>query len=361
MLDLDEIKRRVDLRAFVAGLLPRGQHSASYDQYSCPFHSNRNRTPSMTVWIDHWYCFGCEQGGSVLDFIMQYESCTLLEAARKLEGKQEFQHKNPPQSKEPEKKPPIPMELVHEHFKNIEKGLPYFEQRCITDPTAHREKLGVNTNFRSIYEMEDGEKIAIYAERYAVPNIFDGRVRAINYRRNDDAFMASFERSSDHDRILFDVERQLGGVPLREDILDIVAGPKYKQDWRSTWKPFNVGLLKRREGKEMVNIPQNYILIHAETKEFDTLALTDFGFPTVGVRLNTDIFEVLPSLFSHVPLLYIVKDNDDAGMKKAIALQQCLGRGRIIAPPKDYKDSGEVAMDGQVYKWMNDYGLEPVR
>lgn len=34
----------------------------------CPFH--REKTASLKVYKDHWHCFGCGAGGSVIDFVM---------------------------------------------------------------------------------------------------------------------------------------------------------------------------------------------------------------------------------------------------------------------------------------------------
>ena len=41
----------------------------------CPFHGER--APSMKVYKDRggWHCFGCGRGGSVIDFVMEHESC----------------------------------------------------------------------------------------------------------------------------------------------------------------------------------------------------------------------------------------------------------------------------------------------
>jgi len=50
----------------------------------CPFHNED--TPSFSVAPDKqiFYCFGCQKGGNVIQFIMEMESITLPEAAEKL-------------------------------------------------------------------------------------------------------------------------------------------------------------------------------------------------------------------------------------------------------------------------------------
>jgi hypothetical protein len=50
----------------------------------CPFHNER--TPSMKIYDDHFYCFGCQCGGDVIRLVSQLFSLTPLEAARKLQS-----------------------------------------------------------------------------------------------------------------------------------------------------------------------------------------------------------------------------------------------------------------------------------
>ena len=48
----------------------------------CPFHGERS--PSLKLWADHWYCFGCHEGGSVIDFVGKLFGISPLDAVRKL-------------------------------------------------------------------------------------------------------------------------------------------------------------------------------------------------------------------------------------------------------------------------------------
>ena len=46
----------------------------------CPFHGERE--PSMKIYKGKagWHCFGCGRGGSVVDFVMEHESCNFRTA-----------------------------------------------------------------------------------------------------------------------------------------------------------------------------------------------------------------------------------------------------------------------------------------
>ena len=51
----------------------------------CPFHGGGGeRTPSCKLWDDHFYCFGCKTGGSVIDFTARLFDLSPLDAVRRL-------------------------------------------------------------------------------------------------------------------------------------------------------------------------------------------------------------------------------------------------------------------------------------
>lgn len=51
----------------------------------CPFH-NGDRTASLHVYTDSFYCFGCGAGGDIFDFVERFEDCSFKEAFTKLGG-----------------------------------------------------------------------------------------------------------------------------------------------------------------------------------------------------------------------------------------------------------------------------------
>ncbi len=75
---LDELKHRFTLSDVVGRqvkLIRRGRESTGL----CPFHSEK--TPSFTVndQKDFYYCFGCGEHGSVLDFVVKIQDGFSLE------------------------------------------------------------------------------------------------------------------------------------------------------------------------------------------------------------------------------------------------------------------------------------------
>ena len=85
-VDLPALKRRHPLGDVVeaSGVQLRGHGRVR--QGVCPFHEEQEG--SFTVYADteRWYCFGCGEGGDVLDYVRRLEGLNLPEAIRRLDG-----------------------------------------------------------------------------------------------------------------------------------------------------------------------------------------------------------------------------------------------------------------------------------
>mgnify|MGYP002536865280 CR=1 FL=1 len=52
----------------------------------CPFHSPRERTPSMKLYGNNYHCYGCGEDGTIFDFVMKMDNLTFREAFEQLGG-----------------------------------------------------------------------------------------------------------------------------------------------------------------------------------------------------------------------------------------------------------------------------------
>lgn len=78
----DYIKKAITTRAFAQHL---GLHVDRNGGMLCPFHGDKNK--SLRVYADPtrgWYCFGCNRGGSVIDFAMEYYGVPYKESLQML-------------------------------------------------------------------------------------------------------------------------------------------------------------------------------------------------------------------------------------------------------------------------------------
>ena len=85
-VDIAELKARHSLGDVVeaAGVVLRGKGRVR--QGVCPFHEEAEGSFTVYAGTERFYCFGCGDGGDVLDFVQRTEGLTLPEAIRRLDG-----------------------------------------------------------------------------------------------------------------------------------------------------------------------------------------------------------------------------------------------------------------------------------
>lgn len=77
----DEIKKVYSMRDILARY---GMHPNRAGFIRCPFH--KEKTASMKVYSDSYYCFGCGAHGDIFNFISEMENVTFQEAFFELGG-----------------------------------------------------------------------------------------------------------------------------------------------------------------------------------------------------------------------------------------------------------------------------------
>ena len=81
---LDELRARLSLSDVVGRKVSLKRKSGSEFSGLCPFHNEK--TPSFTVndKKGFFYCFGCHEKGSAIDFVIKTEGLSFPEAVEKL-------------------------------------------------------------------------------------------------------------------------------------------------------------------------------------------------------------------------------------------------------------------------------------
>lgn len=80
---LDELRARVDIAQVIGARVPIKQKGTRY-WACCPFHGETKPSFSLRQDTQTFYCFGCKKGGSVIDFVMEYERCDFMDAVKEL-------------------------------------------------------------------------------------------------------------------------------------------------------------------------------------------------------------------------------------------------------------------------------------
>lgn len=75
------IKANASIVTIISKRVPLSKGGRDYLTGSCPFHSSKSGK-SFHVYPDRqsWYCFGCQEGGSVFDFLMKLEGISFPES-----------------------------------------------------------------------------------------------------------------------------------------------------------------------------------------------------------------------------------------------------------------------------------------
>nr|MBC8228776.1 helix-turn-helix domain-containing protein [bacterium] len=180
------------------------KHSSKKFSGLCPFHNDTN--PSFEVYphTQSWFCYGCQKGGSLIDYVMYRDSVTPAEAIRRLcetynipqpswTKEQRTQWEKTKQEKE------LISEINLDVFKWYHDQMPqerreYYLRRGIIDGTIDKELLGyaplndaiVGELLKSykaeqlvssgLFTVVSGCLEPIYQRRYVMPYWEDGKI-----------------------------------------------------------------------------------------------------------------------------------------------------------------------------------------
>ncbi len=151
-----ELKTKCDIVSIVSKYLQLDRRGRYY-WCRCPFHGDKN--PSMCVNdIDNtFYCYGCHAGGDVIQFVMQIESQSFIDAVKTLanwanmEVPASFEKSNGEDIVKAKKRKDKLLQLMKDaarHYyenlskKNAEVAREYIKKRQISDQVARRFGLG---------------------------------------------------------------------------------------------------------------------------------------------------------------------------------------------------------------------------
>lgn len=155
MSDIDEVKSRLNIIDVIGSRVTLKKAGRNFKGL-CPFHNEK--TPSFMVSPERqtWHCFGCGKGGSAIDFVMETEHLTFVEAledlAQKAGVKLTKRAADTPEDKLKEKMYEI-NHLASEYYQYVltkhalgEKARVYLKTRGMTDKSIKTFCLGYSPN-----------------------------------------------------------------------------------------------------------------------------------------------------------------------------------------------------------------------
>ena len=323
-VDIPALKARHSLGDTVeaAGVRLRGRGRVR--QGVCPFHDEAEG--SFTVYADseRFYCFGCGEGGDVLDFIQRTENLSLSEAIARLDGSPGLAPRaatrpaGPRQPPEAAALPPRDPNLLTAaarfyagQLRRHTEAREYVASRGVGPVAAARLSLG--------YAPGSGLRQALESLGFSAARM-----------RDSGLFM---ERGSERFAGMVVVPDASGGLfrwlagravnPDRTPRFQALPGPK---------PVLGLGRLG----------PAPAWAVVAEGL-FDWLSLTGWGLPAVAA-LGTQGMERVASALRGCPSVFLAFDGDDAGREATERLLTLLGRrAAAVTLPPGVDDVGELA------------------
>ena len=322
-VDIPALKARHPLGDTVEASGVRLRGRGRVRQGVCPFHEEVEG--SFTVYADseRFYCFGCGEGGDVLDFIQRSENLSLSEAIRRLDGSpglapraaiRPARTRRPASAALPPRDPSLLTAAARFYagrLRRSSEAREYLASRGVGPVAAARLGLGYapggglrqaleSLGFPAGRVRDSGLFMERGAERFAgmvvVPDASGGLVRWLAGRALDP-----------------DVKPRFQALPGPKPVLGLGRlGPA------PAWAVVAEGL-------------------------FDWLAITGWGIPACAA-LGTQGVERVASALRGCPRVFLAFDNDDAGRETTERLLTLLGRrAAAVTLPQGVGDVGELA------------------
>ncbi len=358
---IEEVRLRNDIVSVISDYVKLQRQGSSYVGL-CPFHNEK--TPSFSVSPDKqlYYCFGCGAGGSVFNFIMEYENYSFQEAVRFLADRAGISLPDEEDPRQANRERDRKSRLLginrtaavfynHQLYSPEGKsGMEYLKGRGLSDESITHFGLG--------FAPAKGSPLYPYLKEQGISDELlseSGLVQVSERQGMVDKFW---------NRVIFpimDVNSKVigfGGRVLGD------AKPKYLNSPETPVfdKSRNLyGLnFARKTGKKVLLLCEGYM---------DVIALHQAGFTnsvaSLGTALTTRHAALLKRYTDEVILTY---DSDDAGVRaalRAIPLLKEAGVSSRVLHMEPYKDpdefiraSGKEAFQERIDQAENSFSFE---
>jgi DNA primase len=348
--NIAEIRRRASIVEVISDYVTLKKAGRNYVGL-CPFHGEK--TPSFTVSEDKgiYHCFGCQAGGSVFHFLMQYDHLTFPESVERVAQRYGINIERSQWTRasrdlgERENLYRI-NERVAAHYQKIlfthpegKKALNYLESRGVDEATARKFMLGYapqnGSGLLGLLKMEKG-------------SVSDALRLGLLGQRGPQQFYEKFFA-----RVMFPIINPAGKVIAFGGRVLNEALPKYLNSSETPLfhKGATVyGLYHSREGMrkaDRVVVVEGYL---------DVIALSQYGISysvaTLGTALTVDHVRGLSRYTKNIIALF---DGDDAGHKAAARSFEIFVEGGLFGraaflprgedPDTFVRSGGKVALE----------------
>ena len=295
--------------------------AGTYMKGSCPFHSEKTGSFTVSPHRDIFYCFGCHESGDVIGFIAKLENCTQIEAAKLLTERYNLQPpeellKETPTTETLDKKKKyfqlceLMTEWCHKNLLKSSKALDYLKDRGFTNDTIKTYSIGYFPGGqRSIKSLTS----FLQKEGFIALDLMNAHI----LQEGKKTLYSPFE-----ERIIFPITDNVGQfcafggrVFLPHD-----DRPKYYNSKENPFFTKGSILFGLNIAKRAIQSNNYIILVEGYT---DCIALRQYGYQNTVATLGTACTpEHLTILSRYADVLYVLYDGDSAGQKAILRLTE---------------------------------------
>ncbi len=310
----------------------------------CPFHNEKTPSFSVSPAKGIYKCFGCGKGGNAVNFIMEHEQMSYVEALKYLANKYniEFEEREltPEELKQRTERDSLMVvtawaqrhfsDNLHKHSEGKSVGLSYFRERGFRDDIIEKFQLGYSL------EQRDGLTQAAQRQGYKMEYLVK---TGLSIERNDGS---AFDRF--FGRVIFPIHSMsgrviaFGGRIMKSD----AKAAKYLNSPESEVYHKSHVLYGIYFAKKAITQADKCYLVEGYT---DVISMHQAGIENVvassGTALTPDQIRLIKRFTPNITVLY---DGDPAGIKASIRgidliLEEGLNVKVLLLPEGEDPDS----------------------
>ena len=342
---VEEVKNRCDIANVISEYMPIKQSGSNYKGL-CPFHGEK--TPSFHISSSKqiYKCFGCGEGGDVINFVMKMENLDFIDAVKLLANKYGIEintnmnEEDKLRMEKSKKYQDIHHEAARFYFVNLLKGknqcYDYLRKRGLDDKTI--KKFGLGYSQKSWNELMD----YLLSKGYDKQDLV--QCGLVNHKAEGNKYYDRFRN-----RVMFPIFDYRGNViGFGGRVLDDSL-PKYLNSpdsliFNKRYNLYGLNFSRKNIVDRTIILVEGYM---------DLISLFQYGVRNVVATLGTALTEQQGNLIKRYADTAIISyDSDEAGIKatlRAIEILSKIGINVKVINLKDCKDPDE---------FVRKYGLE---
>ena len=342
---VEEVKNRCDIANVISEYMPIKQSGSNYKGL-CPFHGEK--TPSFHISSSKqiYKCFGCGEGGDVINFVMKMENLDFIDAVKLLANKcgieinTNMNEEDKLRMEKSKKYQDIHLEAARFYFANLLKeknpGYDYLRKRGLDDKTI--KKFGLGYSQKSWNELMN----YLLSKGYDKQDLV--QCGLVNHKAEGNKYYDRFRN-----RVMLPIFDYRGNViGFGGRVLDDSL-PKYLNSpdsliFNKRYNLYGLNFSRKNIVDRTIILVEGYM---------DLISLFQYGVRNVVATLGTALTEQQGNLIKRYADTAIISyDSDEAGVKatlRAIEILSKIGINVKVINLKDCKDPDE---------FVRKYGLE---